>query len=44
MTAIEGKYLQKQRIIKLPNRREFLNDNNEKKFNKLALYIEEIGF
>ena len=38
MTVIEGKIPTKQTIIKLPNRREFLKDNSEKKFNKLAIY------
>ena len=38
MTAIEGKYSQNKKIIKLPNRKEFLKDNKEKKFNKLALF------
>lgn len=38
MTAIEGKVLDKQTIIKLPNRREFLKDDSEKKFNKLAIF------
>ena len=38
MTAIEGKILDKQTIIKLPNRREFLKDDSEKKFNKLAIF------
>lgn len=38
MTAIEGKIPTKQTIIKLPNRREFLKDNSEKKFNKLAIF------
>ena len=38
MTVIEGKIPTKQTIIKLPNRREFLKDNSEKKFNKLAIF------
>ncbi|MBY0540263.1 MAG: GGDEF domain-containing phosphodiesterase [Campylobacterales bacterium] len=38
MTVVEGKVLDKQTIIKLPNRREFLKDNSEKKFNKLAIF------
>lgn len=38
MTAVEGKVLDKQTIIKLPNRREFLKDDSEKKFNKLAIF------
>ena len=38
MTVIEGKISTKQTIIKLPNRREFLKDNSEKKFNKLAIF------
>lgn len=38
MTVIEGKIPTKQIIIKLPNRREFLKDNSEKKFNKLAIF------
>ena len=38
MMAVEGKVLDKQTIIKLPNRREFLKDNSEKKFNKLAIF------
>lgn len=38
MTAIEGKYSENKKIIKLPNRKEFLKDNKEKKFNKLALF------
>lgn len=38
MTAIEGKILDKQTIIELPNRRDFLKDNSEKKFNKLAIF------
>ncbi|MFA6740306.1 MAG: GGDEF domain-containing phosphodiesterase [Arcobacteraceae bacterium] len=38
MTAVEGKILDKQTIIKLPNRREFLKDDSEKKFNKLAIF------
>ena len=38
MTAIEGKILDKQTIIELPNRREFLKDDSEKKFNKLAIF------
>lgn len=38
MTAIEGRNLTKQTIIKLPNRREFLKDNSEKRFNKLAIF------
>ena len=38
MTVIEGKISTKQTIIKLPNRREFLKDNSERKFNKLAIF------
>ena len=38
MTVIEGKIPTKQTIIKLPNRREFLKDNSENKFNKLAIF------
>lgn len=38
MTVIEGKIPTKQTIIKLPNRRDFLKDNSEKKFNKLAIF------
>ncbi len=38
MTVIEGKISTKQTIIKLPNRRDFLKDNSEKKFNKLAIF------
>ena len=38
MTAIERKIPTKQTIIKLPDRKEFLKDNSENKFNKLAIF------
>lgn len=38
MVAIEGRTIDKQKIIKLPNRKDFFKDNSEKKFNKLAIF------